>query len=257
MEKNIFTYWSGPKFKLLKLLEQLMITNSKLFNYKLHILDEKSINDYFKVPSRFYELSLNHQSDVVRTNVINDYGGIWLDFDTLIIENLDYYFSLIEKYGSFFLIQDEVIITSAFFGAEKGNYFVKEWKRIQDDVLLNNKIIEWSDLGPNPVTEVVKFDKNIKLTKDDLEIIINNEKTVLCNGLHNIYPICWYNSVDEYLKKPYDNYKIIEKPFQPIISLVNSVYREYENYDKNDIVKTPLYYFLSKAFKNNNLELEL
>ena len=36
------------------------------------------------IPKYFYDLCPAHQADFVRVHVICDYGGIWLDSDTLI-----------------------------------------------------------------------------------------------------------------------------------------------------------------------------
>ena len=128
--KNIFTYWAGNKFKLLVLLEDLMLENSKKNNYNLILLNDKNIKKYIDVPLKFTHFKLNHQSDIVRTRIIYKYGGIWLDSDTLIIENLDYYFNIIDNYNSFFTLQDEIIVCSGFFGCKRNNLFVNKWLKL-------------------------------------------------------------------------------------------------------------------------------
>jgi hypothetical protein len=39
---------------------------------------------------------------------------------------------------------------------------------------------------------------------------------VIFKGLDNVYPVNYNFCVDEYIIKPYENYKNIEKEFQPI-----------------------------------------
>ena len=70
--------------------------------------------------------------------------------------------------------------------------------------------------------------------------------------MDNLYPINWNNGVVEFIKKPYDNYKNIIRKYQPLIILVNSVYKELENMTEEQILNghLPLNYFLNKSFEN-------
>ena len=74
------------------------------------------------------------------------------------------------------------------------------------------------------------------------------------NGLENMYPIDWNKCVEEMINKPYDNYKTFERDYQPIIVLVNSIYKELEKFSETEILegKYPLNYFINKSFKNSN-----
>ena len=44
-----------------------------------------------------------------------------------------------------------------------------------------------------------------------------------------MYPVNWNKCLEEYIYKPYSNNLNIVKYFQPLIVLVNSVYKEVEN----------------------------
>jgi hypothetical protein len=67
-----------------------------------------------------------------------------------------------------------------------------------------------------------------------------------------MYPVNWDVCVDEYILKPYDNYKTIVRDYQPLVILVNSVYRCIEDNTEERILnaKMPLNYFISKSFEN-------
>jgi hypothetical protein len=67
-----------------------------------------------------------------------------------------------------------------------------------------------------------------------------------------IYSINWIYCVYEFIIKSYDNYKNIERIFQPLIILVNSVYNYFENYTEEEIlnINCPLVYFIKKSFGN-------
>ena len=76
-------------------------TNGK--GYTVHLITDKNIHEYITtIPDYFYELCPAHQADFVRVYVICDYGGIWLDSDTLVLDKLGCLFDLIEDKNGFF-----------------------------------------------------------------------------------------------------------------------------------------------------------
>ena len=90
-----------------------------------------------------------------------------------------------------------------------------------------------------------------------LENIKNNNSTFydnyqIFNGLEDLYPVNWNECVTEYINKPYDNYKNIIRDYQPLIVLVNSVYKEVENMTEEEIINSnmPINYFINKSFEN-------
>ena len=97
--RNIFLYWCGPEYKLISILRDLIYLHSKNGKgYKVHLISDNNINEYIKnIPEYFSKLCYAHQADFVRVHVICDYGGIWLDSDTLVLDSLDSLFDLIDK----------------------------------------------------------------------------------------------------------------------------------------------------------------
>jgi len=91
--RNIFLYWVGNEYKLISILRKLIYlhsTNGK--GYKVHLINEKNINDYIQnIPDYFTKLCKANQADFVRVNVICDYGGIWLDSDTISIRFIRFF----------------------------------------------------------------------------------------------------------------------------------------------------------------------
>jgi len=81
------------------------------------------------------------------------------------------------------------------------------------------------------------------------------EKYKIFEGLYNLYPINWTNCDTEYINKPYDNYKTIIRDYQPLVVLVNSVYKMLENKTVNEILdgNMPINYFINKSFENMKL----
>ena len=103
---NVYLYWVGKEYKLISILRKLIYLHSKSGKgYEVILITDKNVNEDIKVPEYFDKLCPAHQADFVRVNVICDFGGIWLDSDTLVIENLDSLFEILANKDGFFIKQ--------------------------------------------------------------------------------------------------------------------------------------------------------
>lgn len=78
------------------------------------------------------------QADFVRINVICDYGGIWLDSDTLVLDSLDILFDIIDNSDGFLVIQPNNKLCNGIFGSNKNTDFIIKWKIIPLKYLIQN-----------------------------------------------------------------------------------------------------------------------
>lgn len=246
-KRNIFLYWIGKEYKLISILRNLIYLHSTNgIGYNVILITHNNIQDYVKnIPKYFYDLCAAHQADFVRVNVICDYGGIWLDLDTLVLDSLDSLFDIIENKDGFLIKQNNNILWNGIFGSKKETCFMKEWKknlRIKLDITEGK--IGWTDIGNIMLEDMFKLNPSL----------FKNYKIFL--GLDNLYPCNWNNCVTEFITKPYDNYKNIIRDYQPLVVLVNSVYKELENKTINEILNgnMPINYFINKSFDNMKLE---
>lgn len=247
MERNIYLYWIGHEYKLISILRNLIYlhsTNGK--GYNVILITHDNINNYIKdLPEYFYNLIPAHQADFVRVNVICEYGGIWLDSDTLILDTLDSLFDYIESKNGFFIKQNNQELWNGIFGSKPNTPLMIELKQKMRNILdIKKNNIYWTEIG-NTLLESVYNDKR--------HLYYNYH---IFNGLDNLYPINWNNCVSEFINNPYDNYKTIVREYQPLIVLVNSVYKELEDFTKNEILQgnRALSYFINKSFENMNLK---
>jgi mannosyltransferase OCH1-like enzyme len=240
METNVYLYWTGNEYKLILKLRDLIYLHSKNGKgYNVNLITDKNINNYIKnIPSYFTDLCPAHKADFVRVHVICDYGGIWLDSDTLVMDSLDNLFEHIENKNGFFIKENNEILCNGVFGSKSNTPLMIEWKNKMIDKL--NKTegkISWCDIGNVMLQNI--YNENSSLY-DNYEIF---------NGLDNLYPINWKNCVSEFIYKSYDNYKTIIREYQPLIVLVNSVYKKFESISEENM---PLNYFINKSFRNIN-----
>jgi hypothetical protein len=242
MENNLFLYWTGPDYKLLKILRNIIYlhsTNGK--GYKVNLITPENIYDYIKeLPDYFYKLLPAHQADFIRIFVICDYGGIWIDSDTIILDSLDSLFDNVNNRNGFFIKENNITICNGVFGSKSNTPLMKEIKKRILLTLENNIKISWSDIGS-------KILKDLFNTQPELY-----ENYILYDGLNNMYPVNWNNCVEEYINKSFENYKKITRDFQPLVILVNSVYKNVENMSISEIfnLNKPLNYFINKSFEN-------
>lgn len=242
MENNVFLYWIGSEYKLIKILRNLIYLHSTNGNgYKVNLITPSNITEYIKdLPTYFYNLCPAHQADYVRVCVICDYGGIWLDSDTIILDSLDSLFDLVNNKNGFFIKQNNNILWNGVFGSKANTPLMIEWKKKLMARLNINTNITWEEIGNGM-----------------LKSLYNNNRTFyedyyIFNGLDNMYPVNWRNSVNEFIDKSYENHINIIREYQPLIVLVNSVYKNLENKTEKEILNgnMPLNYFLNKSFEN-------
>lgn len=241
--RNLFIYWIGKEYKLIKILRDLIYSHSKSGKgYQVHFINQDNIKQYLpKIPDYFYNLLPAHQADFVRVNVICDYGGIWLDSDTLVIDNLDSLFDIVNEKDGFFIKENHQILSNAILGSKKKTTLMKEWKKQMINILDSKKQdIFWTEIG-NTLLETIK-NKNPEL--------YNNYK--IFDGLDNLYPVNWDNCVTEFIEKPYENYQNIVRSYQPLVVLVHMVYQKLEDKTYDEILEgnMPLNYFINKSYEN-------
>ena len=241
MEKNVFIYWTGPAPSLVILLRDLMVKHSENGkNYNLVFINDENLSSYIEIPNFYHKLLPAHKADYVRVQVLHDRGGIWLDSDTLVMDDLSSLFDIIEKKDGFFILENNTILWNGVFGTKKKTPLMIEWKKRMESVFSEKEEkIQWAEVG------CLMLDKISKETS-------LFDKYVIFKGLNCVYPVNWNRCVREFLIKPYDNYKTLIRPFQPFVVLVNSVYKHLSDKTMEEIKndKTPLSYFINKSITN-------
>ncbi len=243
-ERNVFLYWVGKEYKLISILRNLIYLHSTNgIGYNIILITHENINDYIdNIPKYFYDMGFAHQADFVRVNVICDYGGIWLDSDTLVLDSLDSLFDIIEEKDGFFIKQIcPNLICNGIFGSKKGTDIMREWKKnMMERLDISKGKIGWSDIGS-------------KMLRNFNQRLFKNY--TIFSGVDDLYPVNWNNCVLEFIDKSYDNYKNIIRNYQPLIILVNLVYKNLESRTINEILygNMPINYFINKSFENMKL----
>ncbi|MDD4036127.1 MAG: glycosyltransferase [Bacilli bacterium] len=148
--KIIHYVWMGGKEKPRAIKKCMKTWNKFLSDYKIIEWNEGNfdIKSHPYVYAAYKTKKWAFVSDYVRAWVIYTYGGIYLDTDVFVIDNLDV---LLEN-KAFVGYEKEDYPFTAVFGAEKGHPFIKDILNYYDNIenyefeFNNNNTISVSDL---------------------------------------------------------------------------------------------------------------
>ena len=137
--KIIWTYWDNPD-RIPKVVEMCMESWRKWNpDYEIILLTKKNYLDYVNIP---YEITSNPNfndnparfSDLVRINVLAEFGGVWVDASILLKESIDkWLFPRPGEFSGFYIdgfteIKESPVIENWFFACNKGSKFMRAWK---------------------------------------------------------------------------------------------------------------------------------
>ncbi|WP_313386177.1 capsular polysaccharide synthesis protein [Chishuiella sp.] len=132
--KIIWIYWDGSSD-----LVDICIENVKFYlkDFEINILNKKSLKIFLPdILGQREDLPLANYTDLIRLELLYEYGGIWMDASILLTENLDWLFvlkkedhtDLIGFYSDFCTTNyDYPILETWFLATSRENIFIRKW----------------------------------------------------------------------------------------------------------------------------------
>lgn len=259
----IFTFWE-PIENIPGYLRLCIMTWEKFLpEYKIIILDYKQVKDYLgiKIFSSIINenMSVMVQTDAIRVAMLNKFGGIWMDADT-IITNGDF----IKSFKNFELamIEDNVGFQFiAFIYASKKSNIIKNWlNKIVDNVKTFENVLK----NKKNTTEWLKFWDKVNawyyLGNDIIDPLVKNASANQYYGInHNemkVFPeLEYFKNTSLNVYQAYDLFYF--KPGDPQLAINNSkgliflhnswTTQIYKNMTKNQFLSQDI--LLSKLLK--------
>jgi len=244
-------FWIGKEYKLIALLRNLIYLHSKNGqNYQVHLINHDTIFDYIDpsdfLPDAFFtDLIPAHQADFLRIYLVNKYGGIWMDSDTLMLNKNNIFLGMFDFLDSpskdgFFIKEDNKYIWNGVFGSKADTPLMRSWMEDMKKTLYGQKTMRWSEIGSEMLGNLYNKHKDLF------------EKYEMINGLETVYPVSWKKSVKEMIDKPRENYTNLVRNYQPFLVLVNSVYKQLEKEEdfENKLNSIPLGVFIDQSVRN-------
>lgn len=135
MNKTIWSYWDGPITEI----NEICLNSWKMHlpDWNIKILNESDIISYNIIhkPNNYNKLTLVVKSDIIRLNLLYNYGGVWMDSTVFLTENLDW----IYKYSKYEMLATritELYPENWFIVAYKPqSYIIKRWLDTFNDIL--------------------------------------------------------------------------------------------------------------------------
>jgi len=155
-------------------------------------------------------------SDYVRLQKLNEYGGIYMDTDMMVIKPFD---SLLTN-ECFFGAEDIEFISAGIIGAAKKNEFIKECFNIYKTIKINQET-DWGQITiPRNITKFFRKKYSYFLPFDKE---INIDRVV-------IYPIDYFYPISYENKKNINNYRSHLSESSFAVHLWNSSWIEYNEF---------------------------
>jgi hypothetical protein len=164
MPVDCFQYWDTGLEGMSPMIRYIYDHNlgqSKKYNFNLILITDKNINEYCQPHSRFFTLKPNFKSDIVRYNVLDKYGGIWLDTDVIIIKDLNILYNnlLSSNYCGIVDVENKRNQHgSASLVIKKNSDLSKFCIDYLNNYLDSNKPLKWGEIGPAIITAALSTD---------------------------------------------------------------------------------------------------
>lgn len=166
ISRNIYVFWESEK-KIPGYLEACQDTwKSCIGDFNLHIINYKNINDYIGGIydlDKLKKISLPKQSDAVSVAVLEKFGGLFIDMDTIITRNI---FEFFEKFDPNKLIffgypPNRGVHVAVMYSGNPGNEILSKWRE-QCQFKLNNLSLDnkWDSFGNSIVQPLIESEEN-------------------------------------------------------------------------------------------------
>ena len=138
MIKRLFITWLQG-FENAPYLVNECLASWKCLNpsWKVHEIDNCNLKEWLPDLEEI-EVFRASYSDIIRINLLNKYGGLWVDATTFCNKSLDLWLDKYVQYGFFCFSNPgpDRLISSWFIYADLDNYIIKQW--------LNKVTLFWS-----------------------------------------------------------------------------------------------------------------
>ena len=133
MNKTLWLYWHSG-FENCPSIVKKCIDNWKFYNsnYKIMLLSDKNISEYIDIPRENH--TIQAWSDIVRINLLYNYGGVWADSTVACNQSLEEWLPEKGEYGFFAFSNPSynIRVASWFLYGEQNNIIINQWKKLVD-----------------------------------------------------------------------------------------------------------------------------
>ena len=173
-ETTIWQYWEQGVENMPDIAKACVNSVEKHKNGCKHIiLDKESVKEYVKIPDIIWKLNKKgviksaHLSDVVRTYLLCEYGGVWIDATVLLTDDLPEFITSAELFvfqNDLRIDLDGLNMASYFIAAKPHNEILERTRLILENYWAENRFLNNYFMFLHAFTMVTQFDSNSKET---------------------------------------------------------------------------------------------
>lgn len=149
---NIYIYWENRKNKKTPNIVNKCYNIMKKKHNNIIFLNEKNIKEYIDIIDISHLQHIAHKADYFRAKILHKFGGIWLDIDTILLDNLDKDWE--EFYNSDKLVALDVGCI-AYMMSKKNNIIFEKWIKQIENIIKLKKHIKWGDIGGTLLKNII------------------------------------------------------------------------------------------------------
>lgn len=171
-ETTIWQYWEQGVENMPDIAKACVNSVEKHKNGCKHIiLDKESVKDYVKIPDIIWKLNEKrviksaHLSDVVRTYLLCEYGGVWIDATVLLTDDLPEFITSAELFvfqNDLRIDLDGLNMASYFIAAKPHNEILERIRLILENYWAENRFLNNYFMFLHAFTMVSQFNKEIR-----------------------------------------------------------------------------------------------
>ncbi|MBN2525073.1 MAG: hypothetical protein JXR76_01685 [Deltaproteobacteria bacterium] len=152
-ERVIWKYWEtrGIKPTYIDFISEKLANKTSA---RIVTVTKETLADYLPNlnPGIFNVEEMAHKADLIRTRLVEKYGGMWLDSDAVVLKNIDHLFDYLDDY-SFVGFNDGASLSgnskvrvNCFLSRPDG-VVIKSWVARQEEILKTKLKFSWTEIG--------------------------------------------------------------------------------------------------------------
>lgn len=153
MKRILWQFWEtrGQKPRYIDELHELCVKNAGV---EVILTSPDNIHDYLDdIPAPIMEIpALEHKADMIRTMLIEKHGGMWLDSDALVLNDLNPYFDLLDQHEFVAFCpngrlgkETRSVKVNCFLSRPNGQ-IISGWRKAQHEKLPQTSF-RWTEIG--------------------------------------------------------------------------------------------------------------
>lgn len=194
MQSVIWVYWEGPMPQYIRLCHETVLAH----NDNVKLLDRDSFERLFQYERDIDidRLAINHKSDFIRAYLLFHYGGLYVDSDCVVLQDLSRVLEMARETGFVGYREPQGYMSCNFMASREGGEVITEHFQRVCKLLRSEGPLEWLDLASIPM---------------DLAIAEHPGKSIIL-PTESVMPVGWHESEKLVVERDDDEH---QKCFNP------------------------------------------